>query len=103
MELIDNKQVKIVVPIDVAKVIQEHIEKVEVLKTEKNLVHLLIHWGIAEMIQLNQLCLFKNPLPSPITKDYKWTGRFHPFDHQKVTSEFLSIQSTVYTCFLFSL
>ena len=42
MELIDNKQVKIVVPIDVAKVIQEHIEKVEVLKTEKNLVHLLI-------------------------------------------------------------
>jgi len=98
MELIDNKQVKIVVPIDVAKVIQERIEKVEVLKTEKNLVHLLIHWGIAEMIQLNQLCLFKNPLPSPITKDYKWTGRFHPFDHQKVTSEFLSIQSRAF-CF----
>ena len=41
MELIDNKQVKIVVPIDVAKVIQERIEKVEVLKTEKNLVHLI--------------------------------------------------------------
>ena len=35
MELIDNKQVKIVVPIDVAKVIQERIEKVEVLKEGK--------------------------------------------------------------------
>jgi len=61
MELIDNKQVKIVVPIDVAKVIQERIEKVEVLQTEKNLVHLLIHWGIAEMINLISCVYLKTP------------------------------------------
>jgi SNF2 family DNA or RNA helicase len=43
------------------------------------------------MTRLNQLVSFRKPLPSPITRDYDWPGVFEPFDHQKTTSEFLSI------------
>ena len=30
-------------------------------------------------------------VPSPIQRDYKWTGKFKPFDHQKETSGFLTL------------
>lgn len=98
MKLIDNKAVKITVPNEVAGLIQKHIPKATVVETRANLSDILVYWGIDEMIKLNQLVTFKKPLPSPITRDYKWSGRFQPFDHQKVTSEFLSTHSKAF-CF----
>jgi SNF2 family DNA or RNA helicase len=98
MELIDNKAVKITVPNDVSTVIQKHIERAEIIGTRGNLTDVLVYWGIDEMTQLNKLFLFGKPLPSPITRDYEWTGRFKPFKHQKTTSEFLSIQERAF-CF----
>jgi SNF2 family DNA or RNA helicase len=50
------------------------------------------------MTRLNELVAFRNNLPSPIVRDYKWPGLFTPFDHQKVTSEFLSINHKAF-CF----
>ena len=98
MKLIDNKAVKITVPNEVAGLIQKHIPKATVVETRENLSDILVYWGIDEMIKLNQLVMFKKPLPSPITRDYKWSGRFQPFDHQKVTSEFLSTHTRAF-CF----
>jgi SNF2 family DNA or RNA helicase len=98
MKLIDNKAVKITVPNEVAGLIQKHIPKATVVETRENLSDILVYWGIDEMIKLNQLVTFKKPLPSPITRDYKWSGRFQPFDHQKVTSEFLSTHTRAF-CF----
>ena len=31
------------------------------------------------------------PAPSPINTDYRWKGRYTPFQHQKVTSEFFTL------------
>jgi SNF2 family DNA or RNA helicase len=41
---------------------------------------------------------FKKNLPSPITRDYEWCGLYKPFDHQRVTAEFLSINKKAF-CF----
>lgn len=98
MDLIDNKALKLTVPNDTCKLIQDHIPKAKVTEERKNLSDIVVYWGIDEMIKLNQLVLFNKPLPSPITRDYKWTGRFHPFEHQKQTSEFLSTHTRAF-CF----
>jgi SNF2 family DNA or RNA helicase len=98
MELIDNKAVKITVPNDTATRIQGHISKASVTQVRGDFADVLVYWGLDEMIKLNELVIFKKPLPSPIVRDYKWTGRFHPFDHQKVTSEFLSTHTRAF-CF----
>ena len=91
MELIDNKALKIAVPNDIVERITTAVEKTKVLDTREHLTDLLIHWGPDELTQLNSIVTFKHTLPSPIAQDYKYTGRWVPFDHQKTTSEFLSI------------
>ena len=98
MQLIDNKALMITMPNETCKLIQDHIPKAKITTQRDSLSDMVVYWGIDEMIKLNQLVLFNKPLPSPITRDYKWSGRFHPFDHQKVTSEFLSTHTRAF-CF----
>lgn len=98
MHLIEDKALQITVPNATAREIKEHIAKSEITQVHNELSEVLVNWGLDEMIKLNQLVLFKKPLPSPITRDYKWTGRFLPFAHQKATSEFLSTHTRAF-CF----
>ena len=98
MELIDNKALKITVPNDIVERITTAVEKTKVLDTREHLTDLLIHWGPDELTQLNSIVTFKFPLPSPIVNDYEYTGRWVPFNHQKTTSEFLSINKRAF-CF----
>ena len=98
MELIDNKAVKVTVSNKVAKSIIESIDNSAIIKQHKHLVDVLIKWDILEMTYLNRLVRFKSPLPSPMTRDYEWPGLYQPFDHQKVTSEFLSLNPKAF-CF----
>ena len=98
MELIDNKAVKLTVKNETALKIKELIEKTQIVATAGETSDVLIHWGFDEMTKLTELFSFRKPLPSPIKRDYKWAGRFHPFDHQKVTSEFLSLNRKAF-CF----
>jgi len=37
-----------------------------------------------------------HPLPSPITSEYNWPGRFKPYPHQIETSEFLVLNKRAY-------
>lgn len=55
----------------------------------------LVYWGHKEAEALADL---KLPAPSPILRDYQWTGRFKPFDHQRDTASFLSIRKRAF-CF----
>ena len=55
----------------------------------------LVNWGHKEAEALAQLGF--DP-PSPILRDYEWTGRYTPFDHQKTTSSFLSLRHRAF-CF----
>ena len=98
MEIIDNTAVKLTVPQHIVPHITSNIEKCEVLEHKGNLTDLVVFWGVDEMTRLNQLIAFRNNLPSPITRDYDWPGIYKPFDHQRITSEFLSINHRAF-CF----
>jgi SNF2 family DNA or RNA helicase len=91
MELIDNKVISIKLKDQSAQIILDNIEKSEIINRSDGVTNVAVYWGLDEMTRLNQLLRFRKPLPSPITRDYNWPGLYKPFDHQKVTSEFLSI------------
>lgn len=91
MELIGNKAVSIKLRKESAKIILDDIEKSDVIKDEGDVITVAVYWGLDEMTRLNRIMRFKNPLPSPITRDYDWPGLYDPFDHQRTTAEFLSI------------
>jgi SNF2 family DNA or RNA helicase len=56
----------------------------------------LVKWGYSEAETLASLGF--SDTPSPILKNYQWTGKFTPFDHQKETASFLSIRRRAF-CF----
>ena len=43
------------------------------------------------MTRLSSILNFNKPLPSPVSRDYKWVGLYNPFTHQINTTEFLTI------------
>ena len=98
MEIIDNIAVKLSVPEHIVPHITDNIEKSEVLEWRGKIADVLVYWGIHEITRLNELIAFKNPLPSPMARDYNWPGIYTPFDHQKTTSEFLSMHRRAF-CF----
>ena len=55
----------------------------------------LVNWGIEEAHVLRNLNI---KAPSPIEGKYEWTGEYTPFDHQKVTSSFLTLHRRAF-CF----
>jgi SNF2 family DNA or RNA helicase len=59
---------------------------------------MLVYWGVPEMTKLHQIVNFKETLPSPIKRDYNYPGLYRPFDHQRVTAEFLSVHQRAF-CF----
>lgn len=98
MEIIENTAVKFTVPDHIVPHITDSIEKSEVLSKRGNLSDMLVYWGLEEMTKLNQLISFRTNLPSPISRDYEWPGLYTPFDHQRTTAEFLSINRRAF-CF----
>jgi len=98
MEIIQNQAVKITVSEHIAPHITKYIPKSEVLQYRDNLAEMLVYWGIPEMVRLNQIINLKETLPSPIKRDYEYPGLYKPFDHQKVTAEFLTVHQRAF-CF----
>lgn len=60
---------------------------------DKNKV--LVKWDVPEVHTLRDIGI---EAPSPISRRYKWTGRYTPFDHQKTTAEFLTLHKRAF-CF----
>jgi SNF2 family DNA or RNA helicase len=56
----------------------------------------LVRWGVDEARVLRNLNI--KDVPSPILGKYKWTGHLKPFDHQKTTSSFLTMNPRAF-CF----
>ena len=90
MEIIDNKALLLKVR-DPSK-ITGVIPKSKSLGDNK----VLVHWGLDEAQVLKNLKV-KN-VPSPILRDYKWTGTHIPFDHQRTTAAFLTLHKRAF-CF----
>jgi SNF2 family DNA or RNA helicase len=98
MEIIENTAVKITVPEHIVPHITSNIKKSEVVEWRGNLADMVVFWGVPEMTRLNQIVSFRNNLPSPIARDYKYPGLYQPFAHQRTTAEFLSINHRAF-CF----
>lgn len=98
MELIDNTAIKLTLKNESADLVLDRIDKTELINREGNVSNIVVYWGVEEVTQLNELIRFRNNLPSPITKDYDWKGLYTPFSHQRITSEFLSINKKAF-CF----
>ena len=76
--------------------ITERIKKSKVLRERDGLFEVAIHWGLREAQELAAIGLKTSP--SPILRDYTWTGKFSPFAHQKETAGFLTLRKKAF-CF----
>lgn len=56
---------------------------------------MLVHWGLEEARVLNNLGI---KVPSPIEAKYMWPGLHKPFDHQRQTAAFLTLNKRAF-CF----
>ena len=55
----------------------------------------IVKWGLDEVLSLRSLNI---NAPSPITKRYSWPGQYKPFDHQKDTASFMTLNKKSF-CF----
>ena len=55
----------------------------------------VVKWGLDEVLSLKSLNI---RAPSPITKRYSWPGQYKPFDHQKDTASFMTLNKKSF-CF----
>ena len=62
---------------------------------ELSMNKVVVKWGINEVHTLKDLNI---DVPSPITKQYAWTGQYKPYEHQKKTAEFLTMNKRAF-CF----
>lgn len=58
--------------------------------------YVAVKWGVDESRVLRNLNI--RNVPSPILGKYEWTGKYQPFEHQKTTSSFLTLNSRAF-CF----
>jgi SNF2 family DNA or RNA helicase len=82
MEIVDNKAVLLKL---------KHPQKVTtVIPKSKELADnkVLVNWGLDEVQVLKNLNI---NVPSPIEGRYDWPGKHKPFDHQKKTASFLTL------------
>ena len=76
--------------------VTERIKKAKVISEQNGMYEVAVNWGLEETQTLASIGV-KQP-PSPILKDYKWTGKHTPFDHQKTTASFLTLNKKAF-CF----
>lgn len=62
--------------------------------SEGEISEVLVHWGLEEAQVLKNIGI-KN-VPSPIIGRYKWPGMYKPFEHQKATSGFITLNKRAY-------
>jgi SNF2 family DNA or RNA helicase len=97
MRIVENKA--LLVKTAEPKTITSAITKSHLLTKDSSGAEVVVRWGYNEAATLASLPVEDaHRVPSPILKDYKWTGRLTPFDHQKTTASFLSIRKRAF-CF----
>jgi SNF2 family DNA or RNA helicase len=94
MQIIDDKV--LVVRTQNPDPILSTIKKSKLLETHQGVSKVAVYWGMKEARALAALRSFE--VPSRILKDYAWTGRLTPFDHQKTTASFLTLHDRAF-CF----
>ena len=94
MQIVDDKV--LLVKTTEPKTITDNIKKSAVYRQDGDTYEVAVRWGLKETKALMKLGV-ENP-PSPIQKNYKWPGKHKPFDHQKTTASFLTLNDKAF-CF----
>lgn len=76
--------------------VEEKIEDVKILNETAGMYELAVKWNLKSAQALASLGVKK--VPSPLLRDYEWTGKHIPFEHQKTTSSFLTLHKKAF-CF----
>jgi len=94
VEIIENKA--LLIETTEPNLITDSIKKSAVVSTNGSKYKVLVRWGLEEAQTL--AVLEHKDIPSPILRDYTWTGKLTPFEHQKTTSSFLTLYDRAF-CF----
>ena len=94
MQNIDDKV--LLVKTTEPKTITDNIKKSAVYTQDGDTYEVAVNWGLNEVKALMELGVASPP--SPITGRYEWTGKHKPFEHQKVTASFLTLNDKAF-CF----
>ena len=76
--------------------IQTNIPSSDIVRKDNDIYTIKMRWDLLTAQRLAKLRM-KN-IPSPIMRDYKWTGLYAPMEHQKTTAEFLTLNPRAF-CF----
>ena len=87
MDIVENRALKL--RVRNADRITEVIPKSKVIGEADGVYTVLVHWGLEETHVLKNLGI--RDVPSPILGRYDWPGIYKPFDHQKTTAAFLTM------------
>ena len=94
MEIVENKA--LLIETAEPNLITDSIIKSAVVSTNGSKYKVLVRWGLEEAQTL--ALLEHKDIPSPILRDYAWTGKLTPFEHQKTTASFLTLYDRAF-CF----
>ena len=76
--------------------IAEKVDKYKIISEKEGIYKVAIEWQLKEAQVLTELKA--KDVPSPIKRDYSWTGKLTPFAHQKETAAFLTLNKKAF-CF----
>lgn len=94
MEIIDNKV--LMLRTRQPETLTKLIPKSKIISQEDDVYRVAVNWGLEETQVLAKLRV--KDVPSTLKRDYQWTGRLKPFDHQRDTSAFLTLHNKAF-CF----
>ena len=94
MQVVDDKA--IILRTKRPHLVTEAIERCKVLSEEDGIYKVAVKWDLKGAQALAKLKV--EGTPSPITRDYEWTGKYEPFAHQRETSAFLTLHKKAF-CF----
>ena len=94
MQIVDNKV--LLLQTKQPQQITNEVKKSAIITQDDDTYEVAVNWGLKEAQALARIGV-KN-VPSPIQRDYKWTGRLTPFAHQKETASFLTLYPKAF-CF----
>jgi SNF2 family DNA or RNA helicase len=94
MQIVEDKA--LVVQTKYPNTITSQIKNSAVVEQNGDVYDVAVKWGLKEARAL--ATIMGSAVPSPIKRDYKWTGKLTPFAHQKETASFLTIYDKAF-CF----
>jgi SNF2 family DNA or RNA helicase len=94
MQIVEDKA--LVVQTKYPNTITGQIKNSAVVEQNGDIYDVAVKWGLKEARAL--ATIIGSAVPSPIKRDYKWTGKLTPFAHQKETASFLTIYDKAF-CF----